>query len=77
MTVHRIFALLATVGCFSVVNTYSSGAPGAVCVSMTPDAGRHGANPQASTAPYTVNISSSTYTPNGMITGRSVHWRCS
>lgn len=77
MAVHRIFALLATVGCFSVVNTHPSGAPDAVCESMTPDASSHGPNPQVSTAPYTVNISSSTYIPNGMITGRSVHWRCS
>ncbi|XP_064605974.1 putative defense protein 3 [Liolophura sinensis] len=68
MAVYRITALLAIVGCFTLVKTHPNGAPVEACMTMTPDATGHGAGKQTSASNYTVTTSNSTYTPGGMIT---------
>ena len=47
---------------------FSSGAPSGACSTISPDPTRHGANPQTSAVPYTVNISS---LANGYVPGQS------
>ena len=52
--------------------SFSSGAPQSACSSLTPDATRHGANPQVTDIPYLLNLSALfdqslgrlAYTPN-------------
>ncbi|XP_055959250.1 putative defense protein 3 [Patella vulgata] len=58
----RGFLVLASV---CRIHSYSSGAPPSACVSLTP---LHGLSPQTSTAPYSMNVSSTTYGPNQQIT---------
>ena len=52
----------------TVVTGFPSGAPLAACSTISPDPSAHGANPQTSAVPYTVNISS---LANGYVPGQS------
>ena len=47
---------LAMVACPSPVRAFSDGAPLGACSTLSPDPSRHGANPQSSPVPYTIDL---------------------
>ena len=51
-----MFLFLAMVACPSPVRAFSNGAPPGACSTLSPDPSQHGANPQSSPVPYTIDL---------------------
>ena len=53
----RPVLFLGLLSLVNLVESYSDGAPSDACGTLSPDPGRHGAQPQTSPVPYEVDLS--------------------
>ena len=62
---------------FNEVDCYSSGAPSQACDNLTPNAGSHGAQPQSTSVPYSVDLAPLTGTSGVVYTPGRTYTRMS